>query len=107
MMAKSKVSIRSPSLQSLSGPPWSVSTPVALQMGSRYSALPARLVQEDRGADRDIQAVRRAEHRDSHGLDTVAAPGVRQARGLCAHDQRQRAGQVRLEVAPIGIDSSR
>ena len=70
-------------------------------------ALATRLVEQDRRADRHVQAVGDAVHRDANGLDVIAAPGVGQAVRLGAEDDRERPAQVRIGVGPLGVDPGR
>ena len=60
-------------------------------------ALPARLVQHDRRADRHVEAVGDAPHRQVDGRDVRPAPGVGQALVLGAQDDghRDRSGRPR------------
>ena len=68
-------------------------------------ALPARLVEQHGRGDRHVQAVGDAAHREADGLDVGPRPGVGQAVGLGAQDDRDRPGQVGVGVGPLGVDA--
>src|SRR5687768_9685944 len=61
-------------------------------------ALPARLVREDRGRDRHVEAVRDPQHREMYRFDVRAEPGVGETRRLRAQDDRHSAGEIQLRV---------
>ena len=62
------------------------------------AALAPGLVQQDRGRGRDVEAVGDARHRQPDRFDVLATPGGGEAVRLAAQDDRDRPGQVRVDV---------
>src|SRR3954454_4392909 len=54
-------------------------------------ALPDRLIQQDGGRDRDVEAVGRAAHRDADRLHARVVPVGSEPLRLAAHDERDGA----------------
>src|SRR3954451_2407740 len=72
--------------------------------GGRQPALAAGLVQQDRGADRDVEAVRDAEHGQTDGLDLRRLPGLGEPVRFGSKNESHGTAQIAFGVQRLGLD---